>query len=293
MTLLADSQIRNLCTPPNFVITTNVPGNNPNHGVYNFPSQIETFSYLTENEIKFKIRMSNAALHGQNTIGVVSYRSLTKEELDNFKPMISPFVDGQVRTRLRNPTASELQMWEQARHSGDVPEHFVSDNVDVGLQIKEKVISYGLSSSGYDLRIAPEFKIFSNINSVVVDPKNFNLDSFVDFNGHEVIIPPNSFVLARSLERFIMPRDVCAIVVGKSTLARVGINCLCTPLENSWEGYLTLEFANVTSLPVKLYANEGGCQVMFFKNSIAPDISYSDRSGKYSNQDAEITLPRV
>ncbi len=262
MSILADHQIRQLCTVPSFVITTNVPQPVIN-GNYVYPKEVESFTYASENVLKEEIKQVYSSINGlfdkKHLIGITDYRLLTQEEKDNFKPMISPFVDGQVRVD------------EQGN----------------------KVISYGLSSSGYDLRIAPEFKIFTNTYSTIVDPKNFDSNSFVDFTGSEVIIPPNSFVLARSLERFVMPRDVCAIVVGKSTLARVGINCLCTPLENSWEGYLTLEFANVTPLPVKLYANEGGCQCMFFKNSSAPDVSYSDRNGKYSNQGAEIVLAKV
>lgn len=285
MSILSDSEIALRCVIPKFVI------------------QVRNQVFLTHSSLE-EIQAENAKNGFTDPNGpeeeekkqfFIYHRELNVEEKANFKPMISPFVDHQVKTILRDPTPEERNYWESLRNDdgSKVLDKFVLDNLDIGLQVKEKCISWGLSSSGYDLRIAPEFKIFSNINSTVVDPKNFDMKSFVDFNGPEVIIPPNSFVLGRSLERFSMPRDVCAIVVGKSTLARVGINCLCTPLENEWEGYLTLEFANTTPLPVKLYANEGGCQVMFFKNATPPTVSYADRNGKYSNQAAEITLPRV
>lgn len=156
----------------------------------------------------------------------------------------------------------------------------------------ERILSYGLSSYGYDFRVADEFKIFTNTYSAIVDPKNFDEKAFVDVKTDVCIIPPNSFVLARTVEKFHMPCDVVGICVGKSTLARVGINCLVTPVEPGWSGYLTLEFANTTPLPVKLYANEGGLQIQFFRGK-PPKVSYADRGGKYQNQSAEITLPRA
>lgn len=156
----------------------------------------------------------------------------------------------------------------------------------------EKIISYGLSSFGYDARVADEFKIFTNINNTIVDPKNFNDDSYVNFKGNCCIIPPNSFVLARTVEKFKLPRDVVGVCVGKSTLARVGIVCIVTPLEPEWEGYLTLEFANTTPLPAKIYANEGGLQIQFYRGKPCR-TSYADRGGKYQHQGEEITLPIV
>lgn len=168
---------------------------------------------------------------------------------------------------------------------------FVNKSVKVNDK-GEKILSYGLSSFGYDARVAPEFKIFTNINSTIVDPKDFNDKNFVEVNGDYCIIPPNSFVLARTIERFCMPEDVVGICVGKSTIARVGINCLVTPLEPGWEGYLTLEFANTTPLPAKLYANEGGLQIQFFKGR-RPAVTYRDRAGKYQGQEAQIVLPKV
>lgn len=169
-----------------------------------------------------------------------------------------------------------------------------------GRQVKEidgkRAISWGLSSYGYDLRCGLKFKIFSNINSTCVDPKNFDPRAFVDVEvsnvGDCVIIPPNSFVLAHSLEHIAMPRNVTAVVLGKSTYARVGVSCLATPLEAGWAGFVTLEFANTTPLPVKLYAGEGCCQVLFFEGRQCK-VSYADRAGKYMNQGAEVVLPLV
>ena len=161
-----------------------------------------------------------------------------------------------------------------------------------GLGVGEKVISYGLSSFGYDVRIANEFKIFTNVNSSIIDPKDFNPSSFVDFTGDVCIIPPNSFVLARSLEYFNMPNDVTGLVLGKSTYARCGLSCLATPLECGWSGHITLEFANTTPLPAKLYANEGAAQVLFFQGSSPASVTYADRAGKYQNQTG-VTLPKV
>lgn len=155
----------------------------------------------------------------------------------------------------------------------------------------QKVISYGLSSYGYDIRCAGEFKIFTNVNSSVVDPKNFTNDNFVDFNGDVCVIPPNSFVLARTVEYIKMPRDVLAICLGKSTYARCGIVANITPIEPEWEGHITLEFSNTTPLPAKIYANEGVAQLLFFQSSEMCQTSYADRGGKYQGQQG-ITLPR-
>lgn len=158
----------------------------------------------------------------------------------------------------------------------------------VGLK---KVISYGQSSYGYDVRIADEFKIFTNVNNSLLDPKNFNTNSFVEHRGDYCIIPPNSFVLARTLEYFKMPRDVTGLVLGKSTLARLGCVCIATPFEAGWEGEGVLEFANTTPLPMKLYAGEGAAQILFFRGRYCR-TSYADRGGKYQGQ-AGITLPIV
>ena len=159
-------------------------------------------------------------------------------------------------------------------------------------QVREGVISYGLSSYGYDVRIANEFKIFTNINHMVVDPKNFDPRSFVDFEGDQCIIPPNSFALARTVERFKVPRDVIVVTIGKSTYARCGIIVNVTPLEPEWEGIVTLEVSNTTPLPARIYAGEGIAQMLFFQSDEPCETSYADKKGKYQDQKG-LTLPRL
>ena len=159
-------------------------------------------------------------------------------------------------------------------------------------QIRDGVISYGLSSYGYDIRVADQFKIFTNINTTIVDPKNFNPQSFVDFQGAICIIPPNSFALARTVEYFRIPRNVLTICVGKSTYARCGIIVNVTPFEPEWEGHATLEISNTTPLPARIYAGEGIAQVIFFEADQVCERSYADKQGKYQGQQ-EITLPRI
>lgn len=171
------------------------------------------------------------------------------------KGMIEPFADGQVR------------------HSE-----------------QGKVISYGVSSYGYDVRCAREFKVFTNINSAVVDPKNFSEASFVEIEADECIIPPNSFALAHTMEYFRIPRDVLTVCLGKSTYARCGIIVNVTPLEPEWEGHVTLEFSNTTPLPAKIYANEGVAQMLFLQSDEVCETSYKDRDGKYQGQRG-VTLP--
>lgn len=155
-----------------------------------------------------------------------------------------------------------------------------------------KIVSYGLSSYGYDARLANEFKVFTNVNSSIIDPKDFDHNSFVRKTGDVCIIPPNSFVLGRTIEYFKIPRDVLVICLGKSTYARCGIIVNVTPLEPEWEGYVTLEFSNTTPLPAKIYANEGVCQFLFLKSDEICRTSYADRQGKYMNQTG-VTLPTI
>ena len=159
-------------------------------------------------------------------------------------------------------------------------------------QVRDNKISYGLSSYGYDARVSNEFKIFTNINSEIVDPKNFKQNNFISKKGDECIIPPNSFVLSSTVEYFRIPNDVMVICLGKSTYARCGIIVNVTPLEPSWEGNVTLEFSNTTPLPAKIYANEGAAQFIFLKGNEKPDITYADRNGKYMKQSG-VTLPKV
>ena len=155
-----------------------------------------------------------------------------------------------------------------------------------------KLISYGVSSYGYDVRCSNEFKVFTNIHSAIVDPKSFDENSFVDINSDVCIIPPNSFALARTIEYFKIPRNVLTICLGKSTYARCGIIVNVTPLEPEWEGHVTLEFSNTTPLPAKIYANEGACQFIFLKGNESPETSYADRNGKYMKQTG-VTLPKI
>ena len=156
----------------------------------------------------------------------------------------------------------------------------------------KRVISYGTSSYGYDIRCANEFKIFTNINSAVVDPKSFDDSSFVDLHADVCIIPPNSFALARTVEYFRIPRNVLTVCLGKSTYARCGIIVNVTPLEPEWEGHVTLEFSNTTPLPARVYAEEGVAQVLFFESDEVCEVSYRDRAGKYMRQRG-VTLPRA
>ena len=163
-------------------------------------------------------------------------------------------------------------------------------------QVKEvdgrRVISYGTSSYGYDIRCADEFNIFTNLNSTIVDPKDFDERNFISVKGEFCVIPPNSFALARTVERFRIPRDVMTVCLGKSTYARCGIIVNVTPFEPEWEGYVTLEFSNTTPLPAKIYANEGVAQVLFFGADEVCEVSYKDRKGKYMMQTG-VTLPKA
>ena len=162
----------------------------------------------------------------------------------------------------------------------------------VDAQKREGVISYGLSSYGYDARVGNDFKILTNLNSAVVDPKNFDQNSFVDRNTDICVIPPNSFALERTVEYFRIPRDVLVICVGKSTYARCGIIVNVTPLEPEWEGHVTLEFSNTTPLPARIYANEGACQFLFLQGNEPCEVSYRDKAGKYQGQRG-VTLPKI
>ena len=165
-------------------------------------------------------------------------------------------------------------------------EPFVDDQVRAG------VISYGVSSYGYDVRVGDEFKVFSNVFNAIVDPKNFDPKSFVDIKADVCIIPPNSFALASTIEYFRIPRDILTICLGKSTYARCGIIVNVTPFEPEWEGHVTIEISNTTPLPAKIYANEGIAQVLFFKGEEEPQVSYKDKGGKYQAQRG-VTLPKL
>ncbi len=159
-------------------------------------------------------------------------------------------------------------------------------------QVRSGVVSYGVSSYGYDMRVSDEYKIFTNINSTVIDPKAFHDSSFVEFKGAVLVVPPNSFALARSVEYFKIPRNILAVCLGKSTYARCGIICNVTPFEPEWEGHVTIEISNTTPLPARIYSNEGICQVLFFESDEDCAVSYGDKKGKYQGQTG-ITLPRL
>ncbi len=159
-------------------------------------------------------------------------------------------------------------------------------------QVHNGVISFGLSSYGYDIRVADEFKIFTNVNSAIVDPKQFDPLSMVDYKGKICVIPPNSFALAKTIEYFRIPRNILTICVGKSTYARCGIIVNVTPFEPEWEGFVTLEISNTTPLPARIYANEGIAQVLFFESDQICEVSYADRKGKYQKQN-DIVLPKL
>jgi len=161
-----------------------------------------------------------------------------------------------------------------------------------GRQVRDGVISYGVSSYGYDMRVAREFRIFTNVLSSIVDPKNFDSKSFVDIEADYCLIPPNSFALAETVEYLEVPRDVICVCVGKSTYARCGIIVNVTPFEPEWEGFVTLEISNTTPLPAKVYANEGLCQILFFQSDEQCETSYADRKGKYQGQKG-IVLPKL
>ena len=180
---------------------------------------------------------------------------------------------------------SDRWIVDMARNQGMI------EPFEVG-QVRDGVISYGVSSYGYDIRVADEFKIFTNVYSAVVDPKNFTTESMVDYKGDVCIIPPNSFALARTIEYFRIPRSVLTVCVGKSTYARCGIIVNVTPFEPEWEGFVTLEISNTTPLPAKIYANEGIAQVLFFEADEECETSYADKKGKYQKQEG-ILLPKL
>ena len=271
MSVLSDKQIKARCIAPTHAVTriSKLRDRWIEHPRENI--------IATEDEIA--TMLARTQIHPAITRYPAEQRAL-------FKPMIEPFVAGQVREKggdLTNPP------------DGDPYEGPTLDN---GFEMRsyrtpmEKVISYGLSSYGYDVRCADEFKIFTNVNSAQVDPKNFNEKAFLDVKGDEIIIPPNSFALARTVEYFRIPRDTLVVCLGKSTYARCGIIVNVTPLEPEWEGHVTLEFSNTTPLPAKIYANEGCAQFLFLKADEVCEQSYKDKGGKYQGQTGVVT-PRM
>lgn len=338
MTILSDRQIRNLCYPPlcRYKTANLINGRFEAHSLEkDFHGSEEDFQKFTEHNLKF--------------FGLTTFRIET--EPSNFKPMIEPFADRQVREVTRRLNKMDEELRESAewlvheelskvlgsqlslkifkakrdaslstvdgsfsdllvevalppmhmhlfydgkyfRTVGDFFQLAYETIVDADDRHFDPIISYGLSSYGYDLRLGNKFKVFTNVNTTVINPKNFDKRSFVDFEGDVCIVPPNSFVLGASLERLTMPPNVTGVVLGKSTYARCGIDCLATPLEAGWEGHVTLEFANTTPLPAMLFAGEGCCQVLFLEGA-ACDVTYAMRNGKYQNQEAGPVTPRV
>lgn len=271
--ILNDKEIKELCIMPTFVVSRWIK-KDPSHvdavfDVFVEPELVDSFTHQTEEELLKEVAESNHVIKR----GTKCFRKLTPEELSNFNPMIENFIGKQVKTR-KIPNRNQ-----------DSSFHYLEPE-------DQRIVSYGLSSFGYDFRVANEFKIFTNINSTVVDPLNFDDRCFTDFVGDVCIVPPNSFVLARTVEKFNIPPDIVGICTGKSTIARSGLSILVTPLEPNWSGFLTLEFANTTPLPVKLHSGMGGGQIMFYRGN-RPDVTYADRNGKYQNQGPEVVTPRV
>jgi dCTP deaminase len=294
MTILSDRQIKQLCTLPNFVITElKALTQDPDNLAYYLHREIQSFSYLLEGELISKIKNRG------NGIGIVKYRPLTEEEVSAFKPIISPFVGKQVKTRGRVITRAEYDAFARKPES-DMTETYIIDRNEIHgsyAKIPERIISYGLTSYGYDVRLAEQFKIFSNMLGSTIDPLAIHQDCFVeqDASVNEagyVILPPNSYLLGVTQETFAIPRDVTAICVGKSTYARCGIAVNVTPIEAGFEGQVVIEVANQTSLPARIYANMGIAQFLFFRGDQPCDVSYADRGGKYQGQSG-ITDARV
>lgn len=251
-------------------------------------------SILSDRQIKELCIIPEFITEGDEFI--TSSRWPTEEEKSNFKPMISPYVSGQVRIK-------ELETLEEFyTRMGDLIQALPEDHIDKGREVLricwdgdildneevkqniEKVISYGQSSFGYDVRLADEFKIFTNVNSIIIDPLDFDQACCVDHKGPFCIIPPNSYILGRTMETFDMPRDITAVCLGKSTYARVGAIVNVTPIEAGFVGTVVIEISNSTSLPLKVYAGMGIAQFLFFKGDDECKVSYADRDGKYQGQ---------
>lgn len=273
MSIKSDRWIRRMCS---------VPVGTWGMGYSRLPiSKIGDHYVIRENGLPLILRDSQTRVEDCE-----EFTPYTDEQKAQFKPLIEPFVETQVKTRghdvvIRHRSIPVSLSSVAAQYDGD-------DEYNA-----QKIVSYGTSSYGYDLRCDNKFKIFTNINTTMVDPKNFDEKSFVSYEGDCCIIPPNSFALASSVEYFRIPRNVLTICLGKSTYARCGIIVNVTPLEPEWEGHVTLEFSNTTPLPAKIYANEGVAQVLFLQSDEACETSYKDRAGKYMNQCAEPIPPRT
>jgi dCTP deaminase len=269
MSIKSDKWIRRMCTPPEGLWGM---------GSMQLPlNKIDGRWYIRENGLPVLLRDPKMRVEDCE-----EFTPIDDEVRARFQPMISPFAPVQIRHKGGHLTEPPE----------DAPEPAFGEMVSWRTPL-EKIVSYGTSSYGYDLRCGNKFKIFTNINSTVVDPKNFDEKSFVDFEGDVCIIPPNSFALAHSVEFLRIPRNILTICLGKSTYARCGIIVNVTPLEPEWNGHVTLEFSNTTPLPAKIYANEGVAQILFFQGDETCATSYADRQGKYMDQEAAPVVPKV
>ena len=288
MSILTDKEIIELCTPPSFAITTNVPVP-PTSGsmVFRYPRPVESYTRRTAAEIEKQIN-DNLLTHGyhqdpKRATGMVSYRTLTGEEISTFKPMISPFIDHQVKTRRRTATPDEKAIWDANYHQGTLPKNYHMGVMN-DVVVDERILSFGLSSAGYDVCLKEDFRIFTNINTTVIDPLAFDDRCLHVHKGPYAIIPPNSYMLGTTVEWFNIPADVLVVVVGKSSLARCGLAITATPIEPGFSGNVVIEVANLSPSPVKVYANMGIAQFLFFRSNEPCGVSYADMGGKYQNQ---------
>lgn len=273
--ILNDRQIRELCETPSFEVSEVVDWLPNTDGILTIAHSVIYQSNKTREELHLA-EATHWNKQSSHSTGVVGFRDLTEEEKEKFQPMISPFEATQVRTREVDLTRG---------HSGEKP--FCGPTSK-----QEKIISYGLSSHGYDVRLGRKFKIFSNIKSVISDPLNMSDDCYVDHEGDFCIIPPNSYILGYTIETFNMPRDVIAICLGKSTYARAGAAINVTPIEAGFCGQVVIEISNLTPLPLKVHAEMGIAQFLFLRSSEPCEVSYADRAGKYQNQTG-ITTAKV
>jgi dCTP deaminase len=278
MSILNDAEIRRLSLPPTHKYTDGF-------GIARFFARVGDKIYSMQNGHAKPFHVADE--------WVIGLRPLTDSEVTAYcaiyPRMIEPFAPERICARERELNTTELSSTLESV----APEH----TCDEGERTRmvgggENIVSYGLSSYGYDVRCADEFKIFTNVNTTIVDPKNFDDKTFVTVKGAECIIPPNSFALARTIERFNIPRNILTLCLGKSIYARCGIVMSVTPFEPEWEGYVTLEFSNTTPLPAKIYANEGVAQMLFFQSDKVCENSYRDRSGKNQYLPADAACPK-
>lgn len=308
MTIKSDRWIISQCTAPTFMVSERrlIPAPISSDGFEMGTVNFETVEYPThasEAEVNAMVwRNCNVPM----SVGIIAARPPTAKELADFKPMIESFSPQQVREVERNSIEQEeLRLKDFVKMTGQPVTELTKETVAsllgksanlirhdplLGLQIRQKIISYGVSSYGYDLRCSDDFKIFTNLDGTVINPKRFDENCFVkgrirdDGEGRYVLMPPHSFALARSVEYWRIPRSVLTVCVGKSTYARCGIIVNVTPFEPEWEGHVTLEFSNTTPLPAMIYIDEGCAQVLFFESDEPCLVSYKDRKGKYQGQ---------